>query len=116
MSAIKPKEDPLGPDTGQIRRSWLGKLPGKSAWATVIELGVTLSDAEFSAGIPGLCSRCRNALDAQNRISRYSNVFCSEQCEREFIRIALASLTLEDCIRLHGRLENLLLDAQATAA
>jgi hypothetical protein len=39
-----------------------------------------------------------------------------QHCEREFICIAFASLTLEDCIRMHERLRNLLMPAQEPAA
>ncbi len=88
---------------------------GKSAGATLIEIGIALAGAESSPAIPGLCSRCRSGRNAQSSTSHYPNVFCSEQCEQEFIRTALASLTLEDCIRMHGRLDNLLMRAQELA-
>jgi len=32
------------------------------------------------------------------------NVFCSQVCEREFFRTALASVSLQDCSRVYGRL------------
>ncbi len=117
MPAITPKHDSLDSDKGEARRSWPGKATAKrSAGATLIELGMTLAGAEFSAGIPELCSRCRSARDAQSSTSRYPNVFCSEFCEREFICTALASLTLEDCIRMHERLEDLLVYAREPVA
>ena len=91
-------------------------MAGKSAGATVIELGITLGGAESSTATPGWCLRCRGSQDPQRSRSQYPKVFCSEHCEQEFIRTALASLTLEDCNRMHERLENLLVPAQKTAA
>src|SRR5215467_15554897 len=32
------------------------------------------------------------------------NVFCSQVCEREFFRTALASVSLQDCLTVYGRL------------
>ena len=91
-------------------------MVGKSAGATVIVLGITLGGAESSIATPGWCLRCRGNQDPQRSTSQYRKVFCSEHCEQEFIRTALASLTLEDCNRMHERLENLLVPAQKTAA
>ena len=86
-------------------------MAGKSAGATVVEVGITLGLAT-----PGCCLRCRVSQDPQRSTSQYPNVFCSEHCEQEFIRAVLASLTLEDCIRMHERLGNLLVPAQEPAA
>ena len=111
------KEDLLGLDKGEIRRSWPGMtVAGKSAGATVIELGITLCGAESSIPTPGWCLRCRGSQDPQRSRSQFPNVFCSKHCEQEFICTALASLTLEDCIRMHERLGNLLMPAQEPAA
>jgi hypothetical protein len=112
MTATQSRGDLRGLYKGEIDRSSTGRtMAGKSAGATVIELGITLGLAT-----PGCCLRCRVSQDSQRSTSQYLNVFCSEHCEQEFIRIALASLTLEDCIRMHERLENLLVPAQETAA
>ena len=117
MPGTRLKEDLLGLDKGEIHRSWAeGTMAGKSAGATVIELAITLAGAESRIATPGWCLRCRVSQDPQRSTSQYPNVFCSEHCEQEFIRTALASLTLEDCIRMHERLENLLLPAQEPAA
>jgi hypothetical protein len=111
------KEDLLGLDKGEIRRSWPGRtIAGKSAGATVIELAITLAGAQSRVATPGWCLRCRVSQDPQRSTSQFPNVFCSEHCEREFICTALASLTLEDCICMHERLGNLLVPAQKTAA
>jgi len=112
MPATQSREDFLGLYKGEIHRSSTGRTrAGKSAGATVIELGITLGLAT-----PGWCLRCRGSQDPPSSTSQYPNVFCSEHCEQEFIRTALASLTLEDCIRMHERLENLLMPAQEPAA
>lgn len=112
MPATQSREDLLGLYKGEIHRSSAGRtIAGKSAGAAVIELGVTVGLAR-----PGCCLRCRGSQDPQRSMSQYPNVFCSEHCEREFIRTAFASLTLEDCIRMHERLRNLLMPAQEPAA
>ena len=117
MPGTRLKEDLLGLDKGEIHRSWAERtMAGKSAGAMVIELGITLAGAESRIATPGWCLRCRVSQAPQRSTSQYPNVFCSEHCEQEFIRTALASLTLEDCIRMHERLENLLVPAQKTAA
>jgi len=117
MPATQSTEDLLGLYKGEIHRSSAGRtMAGKSAGATVIELGITLCGAESSIATPGWCLRCRGSQDPQRSTSQYPNVFCSEHCEQEFICRALASLTLEDRIRMHERLENLLVPAQETAA
>ena len=112
MPATQSREDLRGLYKGEIDRSSMGRtMAGKSAGATVIELGITLGLA-----IPGWCLRCRGGQDPQRSTTQYPKVFCSEHCEQEFIRTALASITLEDCIRMHERLGNLLMPAQETAA
>jgi hypothetical protein len=117
MPGTRLKKDLLDLDKGEIRRSWPGRTTaGKSAGAMVIELGITLTGAESRIATPGWCLRCRGSQDPQRSTSQYPNVFCSEHCEEEFIRAALVSVTLEDCIHMHGRLDNLLLPAQKTAA
>ena len=117
MPATQSKEDLLGLYKGEIHRSSAGRtVAGKSAGVTVIELGITLGGAESSIATPEWCLRCRGSQDPQRSRSQFPNVFCSEQCEQEFIRTALASLTLEDCIRMHARLTNLLMPAREPAA
>jgi len=117
MPAAQFKEDLLGLDRGDIHRSWPGNtVAGKSAGARVIELAVVLASTESSIATPGWCFRCRGSQDPQRTTSQYPNVFCSEHCQQEFIRTALASLTLEDSVRMHARLENLLMPAQEPGA
>lgn len=105
MSGIQFKSQP-SPEKDETFRS--GRATGSSAGTTAIGLGIALVDAELSSGIPGCCPRCESRRDVRTSTAQYPNVFCSEECEQEFIQTALASLTLEDCIRIHERLENLL--------
>ena len=107
MSALQSKQQSLGSSRFDAHRSPLGA----SAAAKLIELGVVLS----RASIPGFCLYCLAPRNAHSSTAQFPNVFCSEQCEREFVRGALASLTVEDCIRMHGRLETLLMGAETGA-
>jgi len=110
MSSIQFKPVP-GSEKGDTYRS--RRILGSSTGATLIELGIALVSAELGSAIPGLCSRCQSGRNEQSSTAQYPNVFCSEQCEQTFIRTALASLTVEDCIRMHERLERLLTAGQA---
>ena len=112
MWAIQFKQEP-GSDKGKPHNS--GRPVGKSAGATVIELGRALAAAESTLAIPALCSHCGSRRNPQSSTAEYAEVFCSEQCEQEFIRRALASLTWQDCIRIQGRLEDLLANHQSKA-
>lgn len=80
----------------------------KSAASTLIDLCVGLIRSN-SSDVPGLCSRCLRERDPRTSTAQHPNAFCSEKCEHEFVRLSLASMTLEDCVRMHARL-NLLLD------
>jgi hypothetical protein len=86
------------------------KIPArdKSAASTLIDLCVGLIRAN-SSDVPGMCFRCLSERDPRSSAAKYPNAFCSEQCEHEFVRASLASMTLEDCVRMHARL-NVLLD------
>ena len=117
MPGTRFKEDLLDLDKGEIRRSWPERsMAGKSAGAMVIELGTTFPGAESRIATPRWCLRCPVSQDPQRSTSQYPNVFCSGHCEEEFIRAALVSATLEDCIRMHERLGNLRTPAQEPAA
>jgi len=109
MPAAQFKEDLLGLDRGDIRRSWPERMAGKSAAARLIELVVMISSAESSVATPRWCFRCQGNQDPQRSTSHYPKVFCSEHCEVECIRTALGSLTLQDCVRMQRRLEDLLM-------
>jgi hypothetical protein len=117
MQAINFMHKSFDSDTDEAPNSCSEKSKmDRSPAATVLKLGISLAYAELSGGIPGLCSRCRSNRDPNRSTSHYPNVFCSERCEQDFIRIALASLTLEDCIRMQKRLESLLVNTAEPAA
>jgi hypothetical protein len=105
MSVIQCIQEPLG----SSRFNAHGPSLETSAAAKLIELGVALARAESSASIPGFCFHCLAPRNAHSSTAQFPNVFCSEQCEQQFVRVALASLTVEDCIRMHDRLETLLM-------
>jgi hypothetical protein len=86
-----------------------------SAAAGVIEVGRALAEAEYDASEPGSCSQCLGSRNPNSSTAEFPNVFCSEKCEKEFVRSALASVSLEDCVRIQGRLDPLLADAEAAA-
>lgn len=87
----------------------------KSTAAKVIEFGNALGGAESSAPLPHQCFRCLSHRNPKTSTAQYSNVFCSEECEQEFVRAALAALTVEDCMRIHVRLEALLVGSEQPA-
>jgi hypothetical protein len=116
MSATQSKPGPPNWNKAETYRSWLGKTTEKSAGATLIELGITVAEAESRASIPGTCSRCRGYRNPRNSNAQCPNVFCSDQCEQEFVRAAVATLSIDDCVRIHGRLEALLMNVEEPAA
>ncbi len=109
MSAIYLKPDPLRSKEFEDERS----LPAKSAATMLVELGVAIARVQSGAPMPGQCCLCHSRRSPRSSTAEFPNVFCSEECEQEFVRAALASLTLEDCIRMHQRLENLAMRAEA---
>jgi hypothetical protein len=111
MSATQSKPRPLGSSKVEDHRSSLGN----SGAATLIELGIAFAAAESSAHIEGSCSHCRAPRNPLRSTAQCPNVFCSEECEQDFVRAALASLTIEDCMRIHKRLESLLMGTQEAA-
>ena len=111
MSGIQSTQRPFTSRKFEGHRSRLGK----STAETLIDLGMALATAELRASTPGLCSHCWEQRDPRRSTAQWPNVFCSEGCEQEFVRAAVAPLTVEDCIRIHGRLETLLGRTQATA-
>jgi hypothetical protein len=110
MSTMQSKPEPIhsGEHGTQPTSS------SKSAGATVIELGIALVRAESTA-IPGQCSYCRSPRNHRHSTAQFSTVFCSKECEQEFIRAALPSLTVEDCIRIQASLERLTFGVEAAA-
>jgi hypothetical protein len=114
MSAPESKQDVVSQEA-ENRRSWLdGTVTENSAAAKFVELGRTL--ATSNPGLPGLCSRCLGYRDVQTSTSSFPHLFCSETCEQVFVRIALRSVTLDDCLRIHRRMESLLGPAERATA
>src|SRR5271165_5398385 len=79
-------------------------------------VGVTLVEAASGTPAPGLCSRCRNYRNSRASTAQCPNLFCSKQCEQEFVRTAMTSVSLEDCICIQERLETLLIGARQSMA
>jgi hypothetical protein len=111
MSTIQCKQQPRDTSRFDAHRSSLGT----PATIKLIELGVALTRADSSASTRGFCFHCLAPRNLHNSSAQFPNVFCSEQCEQKFVRTSLASLTVEDCIRIYGRLETLLMEAGAAA-
>ena len=112
MSAGQSKHVPVRSNEFEFSRSPLDGTPNKSAASMLIEIGVLLAEAAFAAPTPGLCSHCQKYRDARSSTAEYQNLFCSQRCEREFVRTTLASVTLEECLRIQARLEALLVGAR----
>ncbi len=114
MSAGQSKHVSVRSNEFEFSRSPLDCTPNKSAASMLIEIGVLLAEAAFAAPTPGLCSQCRNYRDVRSSTAEYPNLFCSQRCEREFVRTTLASVTLEECLRIQERLGALLVGTRQT--
>jgi hypothetical protein len=97
------------------RTSWMKESLGRSAAATLIELGSMLAAADASDPKSGVCIRCSAPSNSQRSNAQYANTFCSKECEQEFVRTAMASVTLQECLRIQHRLETLLTDYPGAA-
>ncbi len=86
MSAGQSKHVSVRSNEFEFSRSPLDCTPNKSAASMLIEIGVLLAEAAFAAPTPGLCSQCRNYRDVRSSTAEYPNLFCSQRCEREFVR------------------------------
>jgi len=114
MSAGRSQYVPVRSKEFEVSKSPLDGPPNKSAASMLIEIGVLLAEAAFVAPTPGLCSHCRKYREARSSTAEYQNLFCSQRCEREFVCTTLASVTLEECLRIQERLEALLVGARQT--
>ncbi len=85
----------------------------KTAAAVVLELATELAAAQ--AKTPGLsnCARCAIEFRPGESNAACPEMFCSNYCERAFVRERLGSLSTDDCIRLQERLADLLAAADA---
>ena len=112
MSALRFRQTPLSSDSGG---SWPKDRLERSAGSTVVELGAAIATAEARLSIHGVCSQCRRQHNPQSSSAQCTNVFCSQLCEQAFVRAALASLSVEDCVHMHRRLETLLMETVVKA-
>ena len=112
MSASQFKHQPLSSNSSESSSSWPEGSQSNSAASMAIGLSLALAEAKSAKPRPGLCYSCRNFRDPQASAAEYPNMFCSQLCEQEFVHHALASLTVEDCIRIQARLESLLAGVQ----
>ena len=115
MPETQPKQDKLNSQEVEPYGSRPDNSRRRSATAMLVELADAFVNAASRGPSPGLCSQCRGYRDPRASTAQSPNVFCSGECERDFIRTALASLTLEDCIRIQQRLESLMLNTQPPA-
>jgi hypothetical protein len=115
MSATHLKYQPLNSNESDVPPSSLGRLQGRSAAAKLIELGITFAVAASRAPMPGVCCRCGGYRNPRTSTAQCPNVFCSQVCEQDFVRSALAAVTVEDCIRIRERLETLMIGVQEPA-
>ena len=111
MATIRFKKHPLGAARNVPRKSSVGT----SAAAKLIEVGIAFAGAESSTPLPRFCSGCWAPRDSHNSTARWPALLCSERCEQEFVRVTLACLTVEDCIRPQCRLEALIKAAEGAS-
>jgi hypothetical protein len=107
MSEVQYNPEHLPSPKVETYRNWLGRSSSRSAGTTLIELGIGITAAE-STRATDVCSHCRSYRGRRSSTAEYPDVFCSQQCEQAFVRAALSSLTLEDCVGMHRKLEALL--------
>ena len=108
MSVIQVKKE-TGPGfTAASQQSGLNTRTEASTLAKLVEFSKLLADAESTSSLPGQCYRCRSFRSLQLSTAEFPALFCSQQCEHAFIQAAVADLSLDDCIRIHKRLDDLL--------
>jgi len=108
MSASQAESKLSDSENIKAYKSWPENIIHQSAAAMLVELGIIFAGAQSSPLRQRQCFSCRQYLNPHTSTAQYANVFCSGQCEQEFVRESLASITLEDCIRMQTRLEMLL--------
>ena len=81
----------------------------------LIEIGVLLAEADIRDTDTWIVLSMSKTIEMREAPPlEYQNLFCSQRCEREFVRTTLASVTLEECLRIQERLEALLVGARQT--
>jgi hypothetical protein len=114
MYVIHSKPESLSNNKMNSEKTSLRNFRGGSV-AALVEVGVVLAAAQSKPLLPGQCSNCCGFRNPRYSTAQFSNVFCSKECEQEFVRAAIGSLTGEECIRIHQRLEALITNAEEAA-
>lgn len=112
MPNSQPKQDQLAACNMEADGTPLSKDLSRSRAGLLVELAAQFATTVLRAPNSGLCCHCRGYRDTRTSPAQYPNIFCSERCEQEFVGAALASLTLDDCIRMTRQLDRLLVKAQ----
>lgn len=99
-------------DFAEGYRSWLETPIRQSPAAALVELAARLAIAESSLPRRQQCSWCQGHLDSGHSDARFPNVFCSKDCEREFVHQALAGISPDDAARMQKLLNALLTSAR----
>jgi hypothetical protein len=111
MPVTQPKDETCPAASAETPEVALESSVRKSTAGSLLELGITFALAASRNPTIGLCCRCRGPRNPQRSTAGNPNVFCSARCEQNFVRAALSSVTLDDCIRIQQRLETLLTGA-----
>ena len=115
VAASQWKHQSLSANATESCRSSLEDPRRKSSASVLVELSVALVKAASVTSTPGFCSRCQSYRDPRLSTALYRNLFCSQQCEQEFVRTALESVTLEECDRIQEKLNALLIGARESS-
>lgn len=87
--------------------------PGKSPPDIAVDLAIDLARKNLIR--EGTCGQCHRGINSLASDARFKNIFCSLACERAFIQEALRSLTVEQCILIQRRVEELLAGLEVKA-
>jgi len=115
VAASQWKHQPPSSNEPESCRSSLEDPLRKSSASILVELSVALVKAASGTSTPGFCSCCQSYRDPRFSTALYRNLFCSQQCEQEFVRTALESVTLEECDRIQEKLNALLIGARESS-
>ncbi len=80
----------------------------KSTGPTALAVGLAVEIAKKKLSPDGECGYCRGQFDPAASNARFTTLFCCLSCERKFIHNGLSSLTVEDCIHIQQRLDEIL--------
>lgn len=109
MWSNQPKQE-LAEPCAQLHNQPLEQSK-RSATKVLVGLAASFA-ASWNASNSGACSQCGGYRELRVSTAQHPHAFCSAQCEEEFVLTALGVLSLDDCIRIQQRLEQLLRDAR----